>query len=551
MNDIVNKWKEACALIDTNRGTGTGYLVNKRLVLTCWHVVEHVNVGEQVTLKFYKINNSLPSNTRIQQMQGIVSKFDPHNDIAIIELASELIDIEPLTISQKGCQNKEEWETHGFPDIELNGVKLDGTVHESSMIMDQERNIEAIALYSEKAKSSKLEGFSGAPVFLNNSVVGHLKKIIPENPTSRTPKKAAFGLIYATKAHTILSFLAEHNLLPKPIKPSLLPQGSGLGYDPNCYIHREEEELLAQERIDRIGGGIVVCGPEQSGKTTFIEYLLKTIKDDNSQKSVIAKLEINNLNNAHTQSIEALLKDFATLLVNAIGGKVDWIESCWNCQMPQINLRQLMELHIFPMISESNRLILVMDKAHVAAKWQEKDNFFSMLRSWLENREGEWYKLRLILSLSISPSELITDYRQSLFNICQQVDMVDFDNKQIQALLTLYKLNWSIEDITALINNVGGHPSLVRSIMNEQAATKKHLKDLLDPDYRIINTHLQMFINIFKNEPELKVELQKFKNNNPIGLDLDICHKLAHLGILKKESGKYCIRYPIYKTLIN
>jgi hypothetical protein len=180
--------KNACAYINAGEMRGTGYLVASNIAVTCDHVVNRVTNGEPVALRF-------GNETR----QARVLVRDPDADCAILELATPITGVEPLSLTPNGCDRGDPWEAYGFPAITGEaGHFLTGEVQDP--LGKDPSNTEAIVLYSREiaaAEGAPPQGFSGTPVLVNGYVVGHLKRIIPGARKDNNASQAMMGTLYA------------------------------------------------------------------------------------------------------------------------------------------------------------------------------------------------------------------------------------------------------------------------------------------------------------------------------------------------------------------
>lgn len=338
---------------------------------------------------------------------------------------------------------------------------------------------------------------------------------------------------------------------PKPnTKTPMSPEPPGNPYTLEWYINRKEEEARAIDKLRYNSSSVAICGPRRFGKSTFLENLLERVIKDKPQNNLPIRVEMTKFYKAHISSLDDVLKELADILVNSVKGKTDWISTSWVSDNPTTNVEKLMENYIFPR-AKDELLFLVIEKTDMAETWKAKEAFFGMLRSWLEKPHDPWQKLRLILTLSIPPSELIPDHNQSPFSNCEIIRLKDFDQDQMQNLVGKYRLDWSETQIKQIMGLVGGHPVLVRTIMYQAKKFDKKLEDLLDPHHPIFEDHLEMFESILNKDKALQKELELFKNGViRAASNSDTCKQLLNLGLLKKVRNKYCLSYPIYEKLI-
>ncbi|MDB4583889.1 serine protease [Draconibacterium sp.] len=105
--------QEPVAKVITGSGVGTAFLISPTTLLTARHVVENLNVGDQIDLIFEQTKNKYqtkgtikfiaPTNV-ISSADGLVPMEYFLNDVAIIEV-DEITDIEPLTLGESDVVN--------------------------------------------------------------------------------------------------------------------------------------------------------------------------------------------------------------------------------------------------------------------------------------------------------------------------------------------------------------------------------------------------------------------------------------------------------------
>ena len=196
MNQEIRK---AIARIDVAVGgkkvsRGTGTLVTDSRVLTALHVVADrtrdppVPYNGTITLTF-------PSHTTDASIYG--TYVDADGDWALLECDEPPPDVEPVPLSTLSTSGGE-FQTYGFPDAQpADGMVQTGTVENYRAKLFEQP---AMQLYSKQAaggEGAPVKGLSGAPVIVDDAVVGVLRFALMQQG------KAVAGTLYASPISTI------------------------------------------------------------------------------------------------------------------------------------------------------------------------------------------------------------------------------------------------------------------------------------------------------------------------------------------------------------
>lgn len=529
--------KNASAYVRAGDLRGTGYLVTKDFVITCAHVVDSIDDLGDVVLRFGE-EETIFCATLI--------KRDEKADCALLKLKTPLINTKPLKLYTGSFRRGDTWEGYGFPSLTKEvGHWLSGDVQDPKG--RDTSNSEAIVLYAREVAAGRgaaAQGFSGSPVIIGGVVVGHLKRIIANRHSSTRQVKAEMGTLYATPAKFIV------DMLPEDAKVQELPPKPPSGYDPNWYIRREEEENLAKFSLIYPSTPVVLQAPFLFGKTNLLQYLLDELRNDATEPATIATINLQLIPQESKSSIDMLLKEIATQLVLDLFQEQDWVEKTWRrFGGPLSKMADIMEDYILP--RTKNRFVLAIDQADMIAEMCIKNDFFSMLRSWVEECKDSWSRFRLIMAISASPTELVDNLRMSPFNISETIQLKDLEEHQVYELLQKFALNWSEEELLILRRAVGGHPYLLRVLMYRAKITKTNLKDLLKDTTKLFDTYLSKYRKWLVANPKMFDELKFFKSGEYTSArDRELCRRMVKAGLLIEDKSLYRLRYELYKELI-
>jgi hypothetical protein len=131
------------------------------------------------------------------------------------------------------------------------------------------------------------------------------------------------------------------------------------------------------------------------------------------------------------------------------------------------------------------------------------------------------------------------------------VELLEFDNKQIQDLNRLHDLNWNDIQVEELKKMVGGHPYLVRLAMYYISSLKVMLEQLLQEaptEAGIYSNHLRRHLETLQKSPELALALKKVVTSpEPIELDSMQIYKLHSMGLVQRQNNYVTPRCNLYR----
>lgn len=188
-----------------------------------------------------------------------------------------------------------------------------------------------------------------------------------------------------------------------------------------------------------------------------------------------------------------------------------------------------------------------------------------MLHSWLNNANRKnWENLRLILAISLPPNKLVTDIRQSVFKT-PPIKLQELNKNQIEELAILHRLEWKEEEITQLMQKVGGHPYLARIVMykaysdpmnkDNPKGTLTRLLDHTKPQNEIFDNYLHNYETWLRKEKDICDEFLHFSDGTvkrPRSQDPVIIDSLVKSGLLiesESDFGLFSLRYKLFKRL--
>jgi hypothetical protein len=325
------------------------------------------------------------------------------------------------------------------------------------------------------------------------------------------------------------------------------PEGEASKADP-FYLCPEDKLLEARIRIQQPGALLRIQAPALRGKTSFMSRVLEAASELEYRTAYIDLGLLKGL----VHNLDAFLRNFWSLLAEelSIEGVADWpsipdsVLSCTSyCQK-----------YVLP--AEDRPLVLGIDKADYLFTYpQTADSFFAMLRTWHENgkRSGSWVKLRLVIAHA-TDRYIPLNIHQSPFNVGVPLNLLPLSLEQMVDLAKRHSLQWSLTDMQAIQQRVGGHPYLVRLALYHAALNQWSLDVLLQDmgaNSRIYHSHLERLKRSLLQDPDhlklINALAQVVTAQKPMPVDTWLIYKLDSLGLITARGSEFVPSYELYR----
>ncbi|MCH8962326.1 MAG: AAA-like domain-containing protein, partial [Bacteroidetes bacterium] len=267
--------------------------------------------------------------------------------------------------------------------------------------------------------------------------------------------------------------------IPEPLvaaQPPRLETPEGT-MDPHSafYVRRPEDEL-ARRAIARQGVTITIKGPRQMGKSSLLVRMMNRATQAGKQ---VVFLDFQLFNQAALSDADTFFRQFCVWLTFKLKLK-NRVDEYW--QWPLGN-SQCCTLYVEDCILKEmgQPLVLAMDEVERIFDTSFRSDFFSMLRSWHNDRANDpiWKTLDLALVTSTEPYQLIENLNQSPFNVGEIFELKDFTPEQVAELNHKHGAPLSSDEIQRLMALLSGHPYLTRKALYLVASGQVSMPDLL------------------------------------------------------------------------
>jgi chromosomal replication initiation ATPase DnaA len=223
------------------------------------------------------------------------------------------------------------------------------------------------------------------------------------------------------------------------------------------YVYREEEEVCYQALL-RAKSCLRLKGLTQVGKTLLIQRVMARLKINKNYNYVY--LSLKEVENYRLDNTEELMRWFSQKIATEINSDNQVEEYFPSDKLgPIVQCTAYFEDYILEALDSP--LVLCIDDIHLLLPHETiTDSFFRMLRSWLEKEDLVWrqkFRLAIVYTTDIYTS---TSINRSPLNMGLVVELSEFNNEEVTALVKTYKTlkpsqfdQRGIKPLTELVNN--------------------------------------------------------------------------------------------------
>lgn len=364
-------------------------------------------------------------------------------------------------------------------------------------------------------------------------------------------KQAISGgrLLVNNAAAVTVSLQTGEQEIPTAFANILREMGSPEGTMPHrspFYIERETDQEAMRALSEIEGVTITIKGPRQMGKSSLLNRLLVSGKEKNMRTAFV---DFQLIENAAIKNSDIFYKQFCSLLSWEFEVE-DRSEEYWKNPLGHVQkTTNYFQRHILKEIANM-QVLLAMDEVERVFASPFRSDFFSMLRSWHNNRArgGDWTRLNIALVTSTEPYQFIADLNQSPFNVGQVVELVDFTLEQVLDLNHRHHDLLSENEVEQLFDLLGGHPYLTRKALYLVSSRRDKFEELLESaceDNGPFGDHLRNYLFRMGDQDKLKeslVQVIKFQRCS----DEHIFFQLRGSGLVKRIKNAVLPRNQLY-----
>jgi len=323
------------------------------------------------------------------------------------------------------------------------------------------------------------------------------------------------------------------------------PEGT-MPHQSPFYIERESDSEAVNAVRDISGVTVTIKGPRQMGKSSLLNRLLFEAK---KKDMLTAFIDFQLIENMAMENVDIFYKQFCSLLSWEFEVE-DRTDEFWKTPLGQVQkTTNYLQRHLLKQINDVP-ILLAMDEVERMFGSPFRSDFFSMLRSWHNNRArgGDWTRFNMALVTSTEPYQFIADLNQSPFNVGQVVELVDFTLEQVSELNHRHQNPLTGEEVGRLFDLLGGHPYLTRRALYLVASQRDTFTELFETafeDNGPFGDHLRNYLFRMSDQEKLKSGLVQVIRHQRCS-DEHIFFQLRGSGLVKRIDNAVVPRNKLY-----
>lgn len=306
----------------------------------------------------------------------------------------------------------------------------------------------------------------------------------------------------------------------------------------NNYIYRQEEETCYYAIVQNIC--LRLKGLTQVGKTVMIKRVISRLKQEKKYNFVY--LSFKEIENERLTNLEDLIRWLAEKITKKLNYNYD-LDNYWKPKRLGAIVQCSSYLEEYILSKLEYPVVLCIDDVHLLLPYQQiNDNFFKMLRSWLEKEDPVWrdfFRLAIIYTTDIYTSQ---DINRSPFNLGTVVELSEFNEDEVEKVIKTYPRiqpeQLPSNSVTQFRHLINDNPYLLTIALEYLSVhPKQTLLDIISTastDVGIYQAHLRNLWLKLEQNSELEALFKKvIKSPNKVMLKPHQSDFLQRMGLVK------------------
>lgn len=312
------------------------------------------------------------------------------------------------------------------------------------------------------------------------------------------------------------------------------------------YIERLADSQLWSQLAGQ-GTTTTIQAGRQTGKTSLLTHAINAYQGGQGK---IIYLDFHLVDEASGENLTSFLRFLSEAIAEQLDLEWEVVDKYWQAaRNPAQTFNRFLQQEMLRRFEHP--VLLAIDEADLLLGAEYQKHFFALLRAWDSRRafDADWRKLNLVMVISTHPYLLIDDVNLSPFNVGLTIRLRDFDPDQVADLNQRHGSPLKQNEISTLMDLVGGHPYLVRQAYYTLVSEHLSLPDLVrvasSPDGPF-GKHLRFYLHSLKKKPILLSALQHVLQDQKLP-DESLLERLAAVGLIRQEDKKWRPRCGLYE----
>jgi transcriptional regulator with XRE-family HTH domain len=311
------------------------------------------------------------------------------------------------------------------------------------------------------------------------------------------------------------------------------------------YVERLADSQLRHQLAGQ-GTTTTIQAGRQTGKTSLLTHAINAYQGE--QRKIIY-LDFHLVDEASKENLTSFLRFLSEAIAEQLDLEWEVVDKYWQAaRNPAQTFNRFLQQEMLQRVGHP--VLLAIDEADLLLGVEYQKHFFALLRAWDSRRafDADWRKLNLVMVISTHPYLLIDDVNLSPFNVGLTIRLKDFSPDQVSDLNQRHGSPLPQNQISMLIDLVGGHPYLVRQAYYTLVSENLSLGDLLrvaTSQEGPFGKHLLFYQHSLKKNPALLAAFQQLLREQKLP-DESLLERLAAVGLIQQEDGKWKPRCGLY-----
>ena len=311
------------------------------------------------------------------------------------------------------------------------------------------------------------------------------------------------------------------------------------------YIERYADSQLSRQLTGQ-GTTTTIQAGRQTGKTSLLAHAIHTHQAGGTR---VIYLDFHLVDEKSSENLTSFLRFLSEAIAEQL--ELDWevVDRYWQTMRnPAQTFNRFLQNEMLQRTDDP--ILLAIDEADFLLGTEYQKHFFALLRAWDSRRafDPDWRKLNLVMVISTHPYLLIDDVNLSPFNVGLTIRLRDFSQDQVADLNQRHGNPLRDNEVSSLMDLVGGHPYLVRQAYYTLVSEGLSLQDL----QRVANSpdgpfgkHLLFYLHSLKKNPAMMDAFQQLLQDQKIP-DESLLERLSAVGLIRQVDGKWQPRCGLY-----